>query len=47
MKCKEAEAEAAKKAGRSPHGERGLKSWISRDLANYMPSLPHGERGLK
>ena len=34
-------------AGRSPHGERGLKSGT---FATHVPNLgrsPHGERGLK
>ena len=33
--------------GRSPHGERGLKSWaLMRPLPGCSRS-PHGERGLK
>ena len=37
----------ARRTGRSPHGERGLKSVdTGRDAAGHGRS-PHGERGLK
>ena len=32
---------------RSPHGERGLKSWRERDGRRGAGRSPHGERGLK
>ena len=34
-------------SGRSPHGERGLKSREVFATANQMSRSPHGERGLK
>ena len=34
-------------SGRSPHGERGLKSWLSAALHCKASRSPHGERGLK
>ena len=39
---------AIDRSGRSPHGERGLKSWDMgyRDIVKWGRS-PHGERGLK
>ena len=33
--------------GRSPHGERGLKSGFGLILADRVGRSPHGERGLK
>ena len=33
--------------GRSPHGERGLKSVCSAQLVLLACRSPHGERGLK
>ena len=33
--------------GRSPHGERGLKSGASAALEHQIGRSPHGERGLK
>ena len=33
--------------GRSPHGERGLKSTMSVRWAEWNCRSPHGERGLK
>ena len=33
--------------GRSPHGERGLKSWSIRLRGWPNGRSPHGERGLK
>ena len=35
------------RAGRSPHGERGLKSTWKRRAASTWRRSPHGERGLK
>ncbi len=34
-------------AGRSPHGERGLKSACSDEQQSEQGRSPHGERGLK
>ena len=34
-------------AGRSPHGERGLKFAGMSDSGANMSRSPHGERGLK
>ena len=34
-------------AGRSPHGERGLKLSKSAILSHFFGRSPHGERGLK
>ena len=33
--------------GRSPHGERGLKSHRRGNRTNHTSRSPHGERGLK
>ncbi len=33
--------------GRSPHGERGLKSYAADQGADGWHRSPHGERGLK
>ena len=33
--------------GRSPHGERGLKSDAAEIVADCVGRSPHGERGLK
>ena len=33
--------------GRSPHGERGLKSRLSEIRVEQRGRSPHGERGLK
>ena len=33
--------------GRSPHGERGLKSWPGAIAVSAAGRSPHGERGLK
>ena len=33
--------------GRSPHGERGLKSWSVSGEQIVQSRSPHGERGLK
>ena len=34
-------------SGRSPHGERGLKSAIVGQIGDNRGRSPHGERGLK
>ena len=34
-------------SGRSPHGERGLKSAVGKKPAAGYGRSPHGERGLK
>ena len=33
--------------GRSPHGERGLKWRVRRQIGRRTRRSPHGERGLK
>ena len=38
---------AYKKVGRSPHGERGLKSDVYTGTGGVTCRSPHGERGLK
>ena len=42
-----ASAQVTAVAGRSPHGERGLKYWTKASSPKSLGRSPHGERGLK